>query len=268
MKYKHGLHYDYPEDVHGHMIAPKQSRKDNLNKDYPYYGHTFWHKFVNVLIEIFFIVIAVPVMKIMYGYKIIGKKQLKKNHKDALKNGFITVCNHIFDADYVVIRCAMKPKMGHVLLWKNNHLRRMGVWIRASGSIPVPKNDLGATLSMMRGVDQALKDKHWVHIYPEASMFYWYQDIRPFTDGAAMFACRNNKPIIPMSFSYRPPRGLYKLWRRKGAPCVNISFGEPLYPNKDLPLKEAIVELNNRAHDAVKKLMVDNTPDVPDEGTK
>ena len=104
--------------------------------------------------------------------------------------------------------------MGYVSMWKNNHLRRIGWMIRLAGSIPVPKEDSSATLAMMRAVDKCLQDGNWFHIYPEASMFYYYEDVRPFVDGAFVFAVRNNKPVYPMAFSYRPPNGLYKLWKK------------------------------------------------------
>ena len=78
MKYHHGLHYDYPEDVHGHMIAPKQVRKDTLDKNFPYYRHDFWYNFARVLMEIFFIVVDTPFIFFKFGLKIINKKNRKQ----------------------------------------------------------------------------------------------------------------------------------------------------------------------------------------------
>ncbi|HHT66965.1 MAG TPA: 1-acyl-sn-glycerol-3-phosphate acyltransferase [Erysipelotrichaceae bacterium] len=179
-----------------------------------------------------------------------------------MKNGIITISNHVFDEDYVAIRNALAPRTGYTLVWKNNHLRRLGAMIRIAGSIPIPTNDSSATLSMMHAVDKCLQDGKWLHIYPEASMFYFYQDIRPFVDGAFVFAVRNNKPIFPLVFSYRPAKGLYKIWKKKGSPLINLSFGEPIYPNPDLSMREAISDLNKRCHAEVKKLMMDNTPEV------
>lgn len=265
MKYRHGLHYDYPSDQHGHMIDPKQVRKNNLNNKYPYYGKSFGLKFMSVVMELFIILIATPFCKLKFGLKKIGKREFKKKYKKLLKDGFISVSNHVFDEDYLCIRSFMQPRRGRVILWHNNHLRRMGTWIRFMGSIPIPKNDMSATLAMMHGVDDCLKDKNWIQIYPEASMFYYYEGVREFVDGAAMFAVRNNKPIVPFAFSFRPVTGIYKLWKRKGYPCVNLSIGEPLFPNKDLPFKEAIKDLNDRARNAVIELMEKNTPEVEEK---
>ena len=93
-------------------------------------------------------------------------------------------------------------------------------------------------------------------------MFYYYEDVRPFVDGAFVFAVRNNKPVYPMAFSYRPPKGLYKLWKKKGAPLINLNFGEPLYPNNELPMRERISDLNQRCNAAVKKLMEEGMAEI------
>lgn len=265
MKYVHSLKYDYPSDPHGHMIAPKQVRKDNLNKDYPYYRNDFWYNFGRIFIEFVLIIVGVPYFFLRYGLKVNGKENRKLLKKTMKKTGVITICNHIFDEDYPAIRVALAPKMGYISMWKNNHLRRLGYIIRFSGSIPVPTNDASATISMMRAVDKCLQDGKWLHIYPEASMFYFYQDIRPFVDGTFLFAARNKKPIFPMAYSYRPVKGLYKLWKKKGAPLINLNFGEPIYPNPNLSIKDSIKDLSDRCHSAMKKLMEDNTPEVKDK---
>ena len=262
MKYRHNLKYDYPDNIHGHMIAPKQVRKDNLDKNYPYYRHDFIYNVARVFTEIFFIIVGIPFVFFKFGLRVKNKhnrKALKKMLRK--KQGLITICNHIFDEDYIAIRTAMAPTMGYVSLWKDNHLRRMGRFIRLGGSIPVPRDDSSATLSMMRGVEKCLKDGHWLHIYPEASMFYYYQEVRPFVDGAFVFAIRNNTPIVPMAFSYRPAKGLYKLWK-KDKPLINLSFGEPIYPDPKLGLNNRIEDLKNRCHAAVSKLMEEGTPEV------
>lgn len=266
MKYHHGLHYDYPSDVHGHMIDPKQTRKDTLDKNYPYYRHDFWYNVGRVIVEFIIIVIGTSFIFLKFGLKVIGKKNRKVlKRMIRKKEGVITIANHIYDEDNVTIKVAMKPHMGYVSMWKNNHLRPMGWIIRLSGSIPVPKDDSSATLAMMRGVDKCLQEGRWFHIYPEASMFYYYEDVRPFVDGAFVFAVRNNKPIVPLAFSYRPAKGLFKLWKKKGAPLINLSFGEPIYPNNDLPIRERITDLNMRCHAAVKKLMEDGTAEIEDK---
>ena len=263
MKYRHNLQYDYPEDLHGHMIDPKQVRKDKLDKNYPYYRKDFFYNLGRIFIEIILIIAGIPFVFFKFGLKVYGKKNRKLLRK-TMKKGCITIANHIYDEDYVTIRTALLPRLGYISMWRNNHLRRIGWMIRLTGSIPVPKNDPSATLSMMRAVDQCLQDGNWFHIYPEASMFYYYQDVRPFVDGAFVFAVRNNKPIFPLAFSYRPAKGLYKLWKGK-KPLINLSFGEPIYPNKDLPMREAIADLNQRCHAAVKKLMEDHTPEIKEK---
>lgn len=260
MKYRHQLKFDYPSDPHGHMINPKQVRKDTLNKDFPYYRKDIFYNIGRIIVELIIIVVGIPFVFFKFGLKVYGKEN-RKLLKKQMKKGVITIANHIYDEDYITLRTALAPRMGYISMWKNNHLRRLGFMIRITGSIPVPTADSSATLSMMRAVDICLQDGNWLHIYPEASMFYYYQDVRPFVDGTFVFAIRNNKPVFPLAFSCRPATGLHKLWK-KDKPLINISFGEPVYPNLNLPMREAISDLNKRCYTAVKKLLEDNTPEV------
>ena len=52
MKYKHGLYFDYPEDLHAHMISPKQVRDVALDGKFPYYNKGFWFRVLQVLVQI------------------------------------------------------------------------------------------------------------------------------------------------------------------------------------------------------------------------
>lgn len=77
MKYHHGLHYDYPSDIHGHMIDPKQTRKDTLNKEYPYYRKDFWYNVGRVIIEFILMTVGVIFVKLKFGLKVYNKKNRK-----------------------------------------------------------------------------------------------------------------------------------------------------------------------------------------------
>ena len=111
MKYKHGLYFDYPEDLHAHMISPKQVRDVALDGKFPYYNKGFWFRVLQVLVQIVMILIVFPANYFRYGLKIKGKSRLIQYRK-AFDNGCITICNHVFEWDYICVRAAMGPRAG------------------------------------------------------------------------------------------------------------------------------------------------------------
>ena len=262
MKYKHGLYFEYPEDVHAHMISPKQVRDENLDGNFPYYNKNFWFRVVQVLVQIVMVIIVFPMNYFRYGLKIKGKSRLIQ-YRSAYRNGCITVCNHVFEWDYICVRAAMGPKRGYMTVWKDNHNSDLGKLMRVVGSIPIPDtNNIEAMHKFNDDLGQALKDKKMVHFYPEGSMWYFYQDVRPFMPGAFYYAVTYNKPVFPLAISYRPAKGLFKLWKRHGAPCITIEVGMPIYPNQSLTKANAIKELTESCYRAVKRMMEKNTPEI------
>ena len=259
MKYVHGLKFDYPSEYDQHMIAPKQTRDVKFTTDYPYYNKNFFFRFLQTLMQILFVIIVFPVNWIRYGTRVINKKVLRK-YKKELKDGYVTVCNHVYDWDYLSVRNVFPFKKGYMLVWKNNHNRSLGKTMRAVGSVPVPDNFDGI-IGMTRGVNDLLQEHKWLHVYPEQAMWYYYQDLRPFKKGTFTFACRNDKPVIPLAISFRPAKGIRKLWK-KNYPLTNISVGEPIFPDHNLDMNSRILKQRDDAWTSVHNMIIKYTPEV------
>lgn len=262
MKYKHGLHFEYPNDIHGHMIAPEQVRNDPLDGNFKFYDKRKAFRFKQWLLQLVFIILVFPVNYFRYGCKIKGRHILKE-YKSVYKGGFITVCNHVFEWDYICVRSAMRPKRGYMTIWKNNHNSSLGKTMRVAGSIPIPdKSNIEGFVNFNKSIGEALNDNRMIHFYPEGSMWYFYEDIREYLPGAFHYAVIYDKPVIPLVISFRPPKGIFKLWKRHGAPCVTIEICEPIFPNKNLSKQDAIKDMSDKAYSIMKKTMEKNTPEI------
>ena len=77
-------------------------------------------------------------------------------------------------------------------------------------------------------------------------MWFFYPDIRPLKKAVFSYAVRYDKPILPITMSFRPRKGLLKLFGR--GPCVDLHIGEPLYPDKALEPHEAEKKLHAEAY--------------------
>ena len=244
--------FPYPENTDEHYLKIKKNNGLDFNSDYPYFDKSKDFRFKQSLIRFLLVLIVFPISRIYIGLKIKGKKNVKRN-KELLKNGAISVCNHVHLWDYIGIMKGIKPFKPYVLVWAPNIRGENAFLIRMVGGVPVPDNDMKATFVYMDAVGEHLKNHGWLHIFPEGSMWEYYAPIRPFKKGAAYFSCRYDKPILPMAFSYRKPSWIRKHIFKQDA-CFTLTIGEPLYPNKELSINEQEIDLIKRSHDAVCKL--------------
>lgn len=244
--------FPYPEYTDRHYLEVKKNDGTVFDKNYPYIDRSKGFLFKQWCTRILLRLIVFPLDYIRLGLKVEGKKNLKK-HKEEIKKGCLSVCNHVHMWDYISIMNAIKPFKPYILAWDKNISGEMGGMIRSVGGIPIPQNDYSATIAYLNAVEGMIKKGGWLHIYPEGSMWEYYQPIRPFKNGTSFIAVDTNRPIIPLAFSYRKP-GWIRTKIFKQIALFTLHIGEPLYPNEDLPKREREIELTERCHDAVCSL--------------
>ena len=252
MYYRHNLNLKYPERSDEHMIEVKHLRDTNFDENYPYYNKSFWAKTSRVILSIALYLVGYLAATIRYGLKIHNRKVLKEN-KELLKNGAITICNHVLMWDYLCILKAIRPRLQYHAAWKINFEGPNGLFIRWVGGMPIPVDNIRAMAKWQKAVDQVLEDKKWLHFFPEGSMWFYYPDVRPFKPAVFKFAVKHNKPVVPIGISFRPRKGIWKLFGKK--PFADLWIGEPLLPDVTLERNEAINKLHREAYHAVQGLV-------------
>ena len=60
------------------------------------------------------------------------------------------------------------------------------------------------------------------------------------------YAVKYNKPLIPISMSFRPRKGFRRIFGK--GPFVNLHISEPIYADKSLSPREAAEDLRARAY--------------------
>ena len=242
------MNLTYPENPHERMIFPPKIREVVVDEHYPYLMKSFREKFFHYLIYAGIFTIVFPIHWLRYGLKIKGKKNLKKNKK-LLKNGAITVANHVYRWDFLAVVQAVAT-LGRRRVWfpalADNLNTKDAVQIRSAGGIPVPESGMGATRRFNEAFDILVSKKKWIHVFPEQCRWNWYEPIRPFQMGAFALAYRYDLPIIPMAFSYRPLTGWRKLFFK--TPLVTLTIGEPILPNQNEKRKEDSARMCTEAH--------------------
>ena len=243
--YRHNIPYDYPERSDEHMITVKKIRETHFDENYEYLekGAWFWIKRAVLLAGLY--VIVFPLLSLTHGLRIYGRKNLRM-HKEELKEGAITVSNHVFMWDYLCVLRAIRPHMPAFPAWKTNFEGSNGPLIRWVGGVPIPDDSVRAMMKFQRAMNEVLESRRWLHVYPEGSLWFYYPDIRPLKKAVFQYAVKFDRPVVPITMSFRERRGIWKLLGRK--PLVDLHVGEPLSPDKSLPRREAEEKLQRETY--------------------
>lgn len=251
MYYKHDLDMQYPDRCDGHMIDPKRVRELHIDADYSYLPKGVGYKLLRGVYWLLVSAVVFPLMRLTHGLRIEGRQNLKA-HKKALKNGAITISNHVFMWDYLCVLKAIRPHLAYFPAWKRNLESGFRYTVRLSGGIPVPEGSLHEMARFNRALEQVLKEGKWLHFFPEGALWFFYPDIRPLKKAVFQYAVRYNKPVVPITMSFRPRRGLLRLFGK--GPAVDLHVGEPLFPNQSLPRTEAAEQLRRTAYRVMQEM--------------
>jgi 1-acyl-sn-glycerol-3-phosphate acyltransferase len=243
-----------PIDENAHTYHTVEAKKVVLKDDYNFFYRSKFKSFWSRFLIIFFGVIAMPWIILINGFRIKGKKNWKK----VKKNGCVLVSNHVNPGDAFFIGWTlMSKKVYFTSLQSNLGLPfGFGKLIRILGAVPIPEK----MSQMPRFRQQFLEDLKMgrkITVYPEAALLPYCDHIRPFKKGAFRLALVEDTPILPIVFTYRKPKGLYRIWRRK--PCLTINFLEPYYPTTEGSHAERIEKAMNETHDIMEKFFNENT---------
>ncbi len=220
--------------------VPKENSIFSICSDFIYYG------------------IAYPIlkvlMKIIYDFKIEGQENIEN-----LEQGAISVSNHVLFLDCAMIGLAFKDKKicytTQEESFKIPFVRKLIKLLRA---IPIPKS-IENKKYFIKAIENLLKEKNIVHIYPEASLWPYCQKIRNFKNGAFDMAVRNQAPVVPCVFIFREPTGIRKVFKRKKD--VTLKILKPVYSDSDKYIRQQIEELKQEVASEMREA-VDKEDDL------
>ena len=247
------LEINYPlEEPDKHILEDTEFGQEyTIDEKYPFVDRSFLFRFKSWCLYSFAVVFVFAIQTIRFGLKIEGRKIFKKNKK-YFKNGAITISNHVLRWDFICILQAIRFNRPYVIVWKNLIFGKDAFMVRTIRGIPIPETKT-ANMAFIRELNRLHDRKKWIHVFPESSNWLFFKPIRPFKPGAFSFAYSFNIPIIPMAFSYRKPKGIYKIFGKK-TPLITLRIGEAIFPDLSLDRKKAINKLLHESHVAVCKL--------------
>jgi 1-acyl-sn-glycerol-3-phosphate acyltransferase len=232
------------DDFSGTRIKQKPLKENfkYINRD-PIWNFIAW---------VFYYFIAIPVgwifSKIKLRTRFKNKKALRKN----FMKGYFLYCNHTQGvADAFNPALAVYPKRNFILVNKDAvSIPGLTQVVKMLGGIPVATT-LNNMKNMNKCIQERIKNKHVVTIYPEATIWPFNTMIRNFKPASFRYPVELNAPVYASTLVYRKRKGITRLLTRR--PFATIYIDGPFYPDKTLPNKEAMKKLRDEVFEAMNK---------------
>ena len=222
----------------------------NTQLGYDYLQTGFWKTFFHYLA----LYPALGILRILdtlvFGLHIHGMKRYR-----ALKHtGVVGVCNHVHYMDCTMIALALwRKRMYFMTLEENFRIPVVKQIIRVLGAVP-QSNHPHRTKELFSQLETALKNGAAVQIYPERVLRPYYNlGTRKMQRGAFKMAVEANVPMLPMVVTYREPKGLYRLFKKK--PCMDLTILDPINPPKADTPQESARLLQKQVEEAMNREM-------------
>ena len=230
-------------DENEHIIDLWELLEFNIDRNYEYVSKDI---IFNTFSDILYYLIAYPILKVLtkivYDLKIEGRENI-----DFLEKGAISVSNHVLFLDCAMVGLAWGLKRVYYTTlegsFKIPFVRKLIKLLRA---MPIPEKIKNREY-FMKAIEEILNNGNFVHFYPEASLFPYYKKIRNFKNGAFSIAVKNDVPIVPMVFTFREPKGIRKIFKKKKD--VTLKILKPVTIKEEgLNQKQKEELLKNKVH--------------------
>ncbi len=194
---------------------------------------------------LFYYCIAIPIVfvaqKIIFRERIIGKKKLKKERK----NGYFLYANHIRAmGDAFTPTLITFPKKLNIVVSpdavSNWFLKRL---VEDLGGMPTP-NSMAGLKNYYGAIKRHIDEKHAIVIYPEAHVWPFYKDIRPFKDTSFRFPAELKKPIYTATTTMKKKRF-------GNGVTTKVYIDGPFYADENLTVKENQKRLRDIAYEVM-----------------
>lgn len=203
--------------------------------------------FFKIFSLVFYYAIAVPILWLICafsGVKIVGKKNLRH-----IKTGYFIYGNHSKWMDAIIPSTLLTYPRYTYIVSKTDALDIPVVrhLVQALGMFPLPTS-YERYSEFFDAMEKHLHKKRPVVIYPEAHIWPFYTDVRPYSFQSFRHPAKYKLPVVPFFTVYRKNRGLFRLFY-KAAPRMTLYVGKPIYPSADLSIKENMEMLGKATYE-------------------
>ncbi|MBQ7288194.1 MAG: 1-acyl-sn-glycerol-3-phosphate acyltransferase [Clostridia bacterium] len=212
-----------------------------LPKDYKWNRTDAKSRFLSGMIYTLALLFSNIYCRLFLHLRIKGAKKVRKQ-----KGGFFLYGNHtqpIGDVFHPALACFPK-RIYTVVSAANMYLPVIGKILPYLGALPIP-DTLQGMKTFAGAIEQRIQSGHPVIIYPEAHLWEYYTDIRPFSETSFKYPVNLNVPVYSMTTTYQE--------RKPGKrPSITLYIDGPFQAvgtNK----KEKAIRLRDRVYAQMKE---------------
>ncbi len=229
----------YYSDLLNDDFAGNSIKKKDVDENFKFVHKS---KLWNIVADIVYYVIAVPLVylmcKIILGLKFKNRKALKKLRK----SGYYLYGNHTQMLDAYLPSMAAFPKRAYILANADAvSLPCLKNIVTMLGVIPIPTK-LSGMKKFLDAISTRFQENACIAVFPEAHIWPFYTGIRPFKSTSFKYPVKENAPVVAMVTTYRK-----RLFFKR--PAMTVTISEPMYIDNSLPIHEAQEEIRNRVYD-------------------
>lgn len=236
----------YYEDTSCDFAGANVKRK-TIDADYRYRRDSLFER---ILSAVLYRAIATPIAwlytKIRFGERIVGRKNLR-----GVRCGVLFGNHTQMIADVFSPHIATFPRRCDLVVHADNvSLPVLGRITPYLGALPTP-DGVRAAAHFSAAIAKTLADGRFLAVYPEAHIWPYCTEIRPFPDTSFTYPIRYGAPAFALTRVYRKGRF--------GAERSTLYIDGPFYPDPDLDPREARAALCRRVSDAMKARAAQST---------
>lgn len=212
-----------------------------LPDNYKWVRTDFLSRLLSAIIYSLAVIFSTVYCRCFLHMRVKGRKNLK-----GVKGGFFIYGNHTQPVGDVFIPalCVFPKRIYTVVSTANYGIRVIGKILVFLGALPTT-DSLRGIKELNRAIEYRIEHGHPIVIYPEAHVWEYYTDIRPFPDTSFKFPVKLNRPAFAMTVTYKKSR-LFK------KPIMEVFLDGPFYPSGD-KAKERAVSLHHQVFTAMKQ---------------
>lgn len=219
-------------------FVTSQDQDFTLPEDYVWIHTGFFYRLWSAFLYAVATVFAFFYGKLALGLKIVRNADLRKLQD----TGIVLYGNHtqpMGDVFTPILLC--RPKRGYTLASPANlGIPVIGKILPPLGALPLAE-DVHGMSRLLAAVRTRLEQKAAVIVFPEAHVWPWYTEIRPFPASAFSFPVDANVPAFCATATYRR--------RRHGKkPRLTVYLDGPFYPDESLPKIKRKAALRDAVH--------------------
>ena len=241
--------YYYRDELNDDFAGTK-IKTEKIPENYKYIHRNVFYRIGEDIMRTLAFPVILLILKFCHLIRYKNKKVLKK----AKKQGYFIFGNHTnYMLDAYNPSIISFPKRAYIVVNPDAvSINGLKTAVKMLGALPIP-----STLKGMKNFKSAMKElistKKVVAIYPEAHIWPYYTDIRPFGTQSFHYAVDCNAPCFAYTSIYKERK--LKIMKH---PKVVTFIDGPFYPDLSIPKKAAIEKLRDEIYAAMKKRVDEN----------